>query len=140
MHIRCCYNAMHWNFSFAQHRHALSVHVPHAGTQKVSRLITIGAGSAGGGVILAVAVISSTVTACLILKQRISKNNLSTQTVDFNSNSRLEQVHNVMLTDSNPAYNISTASHELEVVYYDAISPGKGTAEPPEDWDCNHNM
>ena len=116
------------------------VHVPHAGRQEVSSVIAIGAGSAGGGVVLAVAIISGTVTVCLILKQRISKNNLSTQTVDYNSNRRLEQVHDVIVTDSNPAYNISTASHELEVVYYDAISPGKGTAEPPEDWDSDHNM
>ena len=74
----------------------------------MSRVIAIGAESAGGGFILLVAIIStSTATVCLILKQRIM-NNLSAQTVDYNSNRRVvKQVYNVN-TDSNPAYKSAT--------------------------------
>ena len=101
-------------------------------------------GSAGGGAVLAVAVVSAAVTCtvCLVLKKMTNKNRgLSDQTGDYTSNGRLEQIiHNVGVMNNNPAYNVSntTTSHELEVVYYDAISQaGKVTAELPRDSDSD---
>ena len=116
-----------------------------AGRQEECKDILIAVGSAGGGAVLAVAVISAAVTCtvCLVLKKRTNKNRgLSDQTGDYTSNGRLEQIHDVSVTDNNPAYNISTTttSHELEVVYYDAVSQaGKVTAELPRDLDSNHD-
>ena len=118
----------------------------YAGRQEERKDIVIAVGSAGGGVVLAAAVISAAVTCavCLVLKKRTNKNRgLSDQTGDYTSNGRvLEQIHDVGVMDNNPAYNVSntTTSHELEVVYYDAISQaGKVTAELPRDLDSNQD-
>ena len=118
----------------------------YAGRQEEHKDIVIAVGSAGGGAVLAAAVISAAVTCavCLVLKKRTNKNGgLSDQTSDYTSNGRvLEQIHDVGVTDNNPAYNVSatTTSHELEVVYYDAISQaGRVTAELPRDSDSDRD-
>ena len=90
------------------------------------RIIAIGAGLAGGGLILLVAIVSTAVLVCLILKKRMKKNLSPAQTVDYNSNKRaVEETYNIN-TDSNPGYKSTINHHTREAVYYDAISPAAG--------------